>query len=255
MKASVLLVVTLLGVVAGTTAAQEGPQTVVIMPFSALGTSDGTNGIGVGTQQVLLAELGRIKSVQAVGGTVAGPWPVTIELATKAAKDAGANFVIYGSYHLHERDVRITGQVLDVRANRFIGGLKATGAARDLFAVQDVIVQQVRRIIRERLTPPPVVVEPADGEAPVAEEPAPPLIEPLGAVRAVPAWDDPDPVVARARERIANQHDYDRVSYAYRNTYGFAPLYGFNFGYSYPYYPGVYYRHRGHHHHHHHRHR
>src|SRR5687767_12045352 len=229
MKAFVLLVVTLLGVIAGTAAAQEGPQAVVVMPFNALGTSDGTNGIGLGTQQVLLAELGRIKSIHAVAGTAAGPWPVTIELATKAAKDAGANFVIYGSYHLHERDVRITGQVLDVRANRFIGGLKATGAARDLFAVQDVIVQQVRRIVQERLTPQQPAVEPAEGEAPVADEPAPPLIEPLGAVRAVPAWDDPDPVVARVRERIANQHDYDRVTYAYRNTYGFAPLYGFNF--------------------------
>lgn len=256
MKALSLLVVTVLVLAAGTAAAaaaQEGPQTVVVMPFNALGTSDGTNGIGVGTQQVLLAELGRLNAVHPVAGTAGGPWPVTIESAAKAAKDAGANYVIYGSYHLHERDLRIMGQVLDLRSNRFVGGLKATGAARDLFAVQDVIVRQARRIIQERLAPPTTAdVEP---ESPVVEEPAEQLIEPLGAVRAVPAWEDPDPVVARARQRIANQDDYDRVTYAYRNTYGFAPLYGFNFGYTYPYYPRVYYRYRGHHHRHHHHHR
>jgi TolB-like protein len=246
MKISLSLIVLLVVTVA--TRAQEGPQTVVVMPFNALGTTETTNAIGISIQQVLAAELSRMKAIQPAAPTVAGP--VTIESATKAANDARANLVIYGSYHVHERDLRITGQILDVRSNRFIGSLKMTGSSRDLFAVQDVIVQQARRIIAARVTPPPppTTTPPPETDGSLAEPE--PLIEPLGPVPAVWAWNQHNPVVDRARDRIANQHDYDRVTYAYRNTYGFAPLLGFNLGYTYPYYPHIYYRYRRHHHHH-----
>jgi hypothetical protein len=76
-----------------------------------------------------------------------------------------------------------------------------------------------------------------------ADEPASRLIEPLGPVRAVHPWNQPYPVFDPARERIVNTHDYDRVSYACRNTYGLAPVYGFYPLYIYPYYaPRTYHR-------------
>ena len=79
-------------------------------------------------------------------------------------------------------------------------------------------------------------------QAKVAEKAEPIRIEPLGPVLAAKYWNNPaaaDPT----RAPIANRHDYDRVNYAYRNTYGLAPVYGFYPFHIYPYYsPRTYYR-------------
>jgi hypothetical protein len=80
-----------------------------------------------------------------------------------------------------------------------------------------------------------------------ADEPASRLIEPLGPVRAVHPWNQPNPVFDPTRERIMNTHDYDRVSYAYRNTYGLAAVYGYYPLYIYPCYaPRMHHRHHRH---------
>lgn len=216
---------------------QETPRRVVVMPFNGLGMVDRTSGIGASIQHVLVAELARMKGIDPVAPAPANAGQVTIETARKAANEAGADLVIFGSYHLHERDLRIVGQVLDVPSNRLVGGLKATGAAPELFAIQDIIAQQVRPILTARVRPD--VKGTAETAAPAAA-----VIEPLGAVKAVRAWEEYRPVMERARERIANQSEFERATYAYRYSYGGAPVYGFRPAWVYPYYyPRVYHRH------------
>ena len=77
---------------------------------------------------------------------------------------------------------------------------------------------------------------------PVTAFAEPVRIEPLGPVVAAKYWNNQTAADPK-RAHIANRNDYDRVSYAYRNTYGLAPVYGFDPYYIYPYYfPRTYHR-------------
>jgi TolB-like protein len=217
--------------------AQEAATRVLILPFNALAATDQAGDAGASIQQTLAAELARMSGVHPITTTVkAGP--ITAQAATDAANNAQAHLVIYGSHHLHNHNLRITGQILDVQTNRFIGGLKATGAARDLFALQDIIAQQTRRILSQRTTPETgPTAEPS--EAPPHEPQR--LIKPLGPVKGARAWQTWNPIPEPSRAPIANRDDFERVSHAYRYTHG-APIYRF-----YPVYihvPRAYHRYR-----------
>jgi TolB-like protein len=228
MKRLVFLAVMLMG----TVAMAAGPAKVLLVPFDSVGPVEKA-WVAKALQQNLIAELSRVNSVQtvtserAVGG---------MEAALKAAGDAGADYVVFGSYQAVEGDLRITGQVVDVSKRQAVAGLKTTGSQRDLFGMEDVISHQVKRALPQ----PVAVAKPEMLQQPPA---APPVIEANG------------PVVMDTNERaqeLENQIDraMDRIRYSSDYAYDYYPPYNYYSGLYTPYYaiPFVVFRGNRHHH-------
>ncbi len=210
------------------------PAKVLVVPFEPVGPAD-KQWIAKAVQQNLVAELGRINSLQAV--TSDKPLPDK-PAALKAAADAGADYVVFGTYHVNDADLRITGQVLDVAKSQTIAGLKATGTQRDLFGLEDLIAIQVRKSL-----PQPIVVQPEMLQQPPAIAAAPgPFAQPdrlADLNRALDRVNDLEDRINRAADRLRNLeipvYNYDDsrpLSYTVGPyPYGYYPSYGYGYGY------------------------
>lgn len=131
----------------------EGPvPDVLVLAFDEIDANPVQDWIGSGVQQSLVADLSQLKTLQTSSG--AGR-TADLQRAVETGRRAGAAYVILGSYQVVEPQLRISGQVVDVTTGRVIGGLKATGTVRDLFALQDTLGTQAKRILNEQFTPPP----------------------------------------------------------------------------------------------------
>jgi TolB-like protein len=223
---------------------QPSKSKVLLLPFTPLDAADRPDGIGRGVQQNLAADVSHMRALE----------PVTIDAqppaggydtasAMKAAKDAGAQYVVYGTYQHADSSVRISGVVVDVQAGQTMGGLKATGDLRDVFDLQDAISSQARRVLRGSA---------AGGEAgaaPVASRDYGndgPLTSPYSR-----QMEQLDSDAARSLDNIRMSTDYvDPWGYPYYGGYCY-PSYGY---YPYNYWPywgwgGVVFINSGHDHH------
>src|SRR5258706_9477150 len=156
-------------ILTGSMAWAGAPARVLLVPFDSVGPVE-KEWVAKALQQNLIAELSRVNSVQtvtsdkAVGG---------LEAALKVAGDAGADYVVFGSYQAVEGELRITGQVVEVSKRQAVAGLKTTGSQRDLFGMEDVISHQVKRALPQ----PVAVAKPEMLQQPPA---APPAVGPKG---------------------------------------------------------------------------
>jgi TolB-like protein len=218
-----------------------GDPSILLLPFTTIPANTSSDWIGPAIQQNLLNELARAKVIQPLLPPAAQTPIADPAAATQAAKAAGSTFVLYGSYHLNDGSLRITGQVLESATGRHVGAVKATGTLRDLFALEDTLGEQLKRIMKAQVE---AQIEPKP--AAVAQQPPPQIIviQPPAPRRNLPdelPWNVDHNLIDVERGRVY----YDRDDYyrSYRNY--------FHGGYgSYP----IFFRFGRHHHHHHHRH-
>jgi TolB-like protein len=220
-------------------------HSVLLLPFQPIGDADVMPWLGQAIQQNVVNELSRGTGLAPLMPPKDAPAAADADAARKAADAQGARFVLYGAFHAAGRDLRITGQVLDVKAGKHVGGVKATGSTRELFLLEDTIATQARRILL--------------AQVPAAAPPGPPAADPVARANDdVPApgefpWDKDRYAIQDARDQLVLDRynytaSYDRWRY-YPNDYGFYGGYGY-YGY-YPWFIGHHFRHRRHHHHHH----
>jgi TolB-like protein len=218
---------------------------VLLMPFQAIGDAGVMPWLGQAIQQNVLNELSRGTGLDPVVPPKDTAAVSDADSARKAADAQKARFVLYGSFHAAGRDLRITGQILDVKSNRHIGGVKATGSTRDLFLLEDTIASQARRILLAAVpAAAPAAPAPADEAVARADDDLPDPGE-------FP-WDKDRYTIQDAREQLILDRynftaSYDRWRY-YPDHYGFYSGYGL-YGY-YPWYSGFNWRQHRHHHHH-----
>jgi TolB-like protein len=204
----------------GTFAWAGAPAKVLLLPFDSVGPVE-KDWVAKALQQNLVAELARVNSVQAVTGERAASG---VDAAMKAAGEAKADYVVFGSYQSVDGDLRMTGQVIDLSKRQAVAGLKSTGSQRDLFGMEDVIANQIKRALPQ----PVAAAQPEMLQQPPA---IPPVIQPNGPV----VINDAN---VRAQE-LGDQIDraIDRIRYAPPDYYDDYPS---SYGY-YPYYSSVYY--------------
>jgi TolB-like protein len=226
--------------VAWAAGAQEAkPSKALVLPFDSIGPEP-KPWIAKALQQNLVAEVSRLRSVEALVGSEAA---ADQEAALRSARATGARYVIFGAYQVVEADLRMTGQVVDVESKQSLVGLKATGTLRDLFGLEDTIAAQVKRALPQAKV---AAAAPAGGggvemlEQPKAAAPAPvvapPGIAPRGPVeigQAARAMDDLVDEMGHAIERIRYRNTWQDDYYDSR--YYRRPYYGYPY-YSYPVY-------------------
>lgn len=219
---------------------------VLVLPLTEISEGTKREWIGRAMHQSMLAELARLHFVEPLtSNTKAAADSVsTAEVAAQTGADAGAAFVVFGSYQIVGDDLRVTGQIIDVATAKVAGGLKATGNVRDLFGVEDILAAQLKRELASAIEPTEARLD-VVANAPTTQ-PAPGLA-PIGA--AVPAGPAPQVTYEGSELQKAlragasneqtlddsyNKYRHGDPSPSYYPDYGYRTPYGYNY---YPYYP------------------
>ena len=147
-------------VVMGARAALGAQPVVLVAPFAPLGDAARSAWVGQAVQQCIVNDLLRSRTVSAAALAVpAGQIVDNAAAAVLLARQQGAQTVIWGTFHINGQELRITGQLNDVRDGRPVGAVKATGPMRDLFALEDSVAGQAKRIVMELSGSKPVNVD------------------------------------------------------------------------------------------------
>ena len=115
------------------TPAVPGVLVTVFKPDDQSATGDW---IAQSLQQALSSEVGRLRGLRAI-----------------APKDGipGATYAVTGTYQLTGGSLRLTGQVVH-SSGKGLGEIRAAGALRDLFALEDSLCEQLKRILESHQT-------------------------------------------------------------------------------------------------------
>lgn len=116
-------------------------NTVLVLPFSS--ASDASQAwIGKAVQQDLLTDLTQGTTAQVIAPAGISP-AADADEALKAGREKNASIVVYGQAQTTGKEVRLSGQMLDVATGKPIAALKATGPSDDLFHLEDALAGQV----------------------------------------------------------------------------------------------------------------
>jgi len=116
------------------------PPMVLLLPF--VPPADGTSQwIGKSVQQDLAAALAPNLRGRAIAPTTA-PAAADESSALATAPELNAAVVVFGQAQLMGKQIRLTGQVVDVATGKSLGNMKATGPIDDLFRLEDTLAQQ-----------------------------------------------------------------------------------------------------------------
>jgi TolB-like protein len=123
---------------------------VIVLPIES---PDGTyKWVGKAIQQDMLVDLTQMTRAQVAAPS--GPPAADADAALRAARDAGAAYVVFGTVQNAGAQLRVIGQVLDVASGKSVANLKATAPADDLFPIEDALAMQVARALPQNLMRP-----------------------------------------------------------------------------------------------------
>jgi TolB-like protein len=147
MRSIALLLVLLIGSVCRANTPATQPTAcgdVYLLPFTPLGGDSHVDWIGKAVEQNLLTDLSRGK-LHPLGADNALD---TTPARTTAAR-AGATYLITGTYQNSDQMIRFNGQIIEVSTGNTVGAITATGADRDLFAMEDSLSEQAIHQLRQ----------------------------------------------------------------------------------------------------------
>ena len=162
-----LLVSTVITLISAACFAADAPPavSVLVTAFAPLGEASESAWIGQAIQQDLLAELSRMPQTAALSPAAVSattrPAEGVLDSATaqKMARQAGAMFVLFGSYQISNNELRVTAQMVDARNGLPVGALKATGGVGELFGLEDLLAEQARKLVLAQRGGQPAQVE------------------------------------------------------------------------------------------------
>jgi TolB-like protein len=141
---------------------------LLVLPFAPLANADRDAWIGRAISEALTADLSidRTLSVSTDKDQIVD----NADNALVAAKLAGVQAVVYGTFQNVGENVRVTGQIVDVATGKPVAGIKATGPLQELFSLQDSLVHQIEiRLGRPGLPASPPQPAPADSPLPLPD--------------------------------------------------------------------------------------
>jgi TolB-like protein len=120
----------------------ETPIKVLVAPFTEVNEQQQPDWINRAIQQSVADELASLSGVEVVPNNPAIPLPSTAQ-----AKGAGIKYIVRATIQRLNGDIRVTGRVQNVDDGKTVGGFKATGPQHQLFAIEDSVAGQLKRIV------------------------------------------------------------------------------------------------------------
>jgi TolB-like protein len=119
------------------------PPKAEVFAFTPVGDAGTSAWIGKGIQESLQGQVSNTGAslVMPSGQSPAGTDPVA------AAKAAGANLAVVGTFQVNGGQIRANGHVIDVATGNTVGGFSATGKSEDLFKVEDALGTEMSKLL------------------------------------------------------------------------------------------------------------
>jgi TolB-like protein len=118
---------------------------IAVLPFDVQGSS-GHDWLGRALQEGLATGLQNQPGVQAV--IVSGVAPLDSTAAADTAKTVYADLVIFGGVQVVDNQIRVNGQIISATSGRPVGVLRCDGGERDLFNLEDMLVDRANRLLK-----------------------------------------------------------------------------------------------------------
>lgn len=132
-----------------TQASANEPKPVLILPFRA--PSDAKlKDVGRDIQQDLANAISADLRGRAIAPADTQP-ASDADAALAMGRQLNAGTVIFGQVQTNDQEVRLSGQVLDVKSGKSIGTLKQTGPIASLFHLEDALMPQVLAALPEEV--------------------------------------------------------------------------------------------------------
>ena len=116
--------------------------------------------VGKSIQQDVTADLSQASKLRVAAPASAAP-AADVQDALRAARDAGASFVVFGQSQISGNQLRVTGNLLDAIDGKTLGSLKATAPIDDLFPMEDSLAAQAIAALPAdvRMAPPAAIAQ------------------------------------------------------------------------------------------------
>ncbi|HZK81099.1 MAG TPA: hypothetical protein VFC46_08535 [Humisphaera sp.] len=237
--------------------AQIQNEKILVLPFQPVDPNEKKPWIGKSIQQSMVADLMALAPDHIV---TSDQFAVSVEAAIALAHQNGARYVVAGGYLSTDKELRVTGQLLDAQTGKAVEGLKVTGDLSQVFHMEDGLAMQVRAKLfpASIQAPAPAPAAPQSQEMVAIPQPQQSATATAAAIRNDASAYQPAPYtstyVATPEPTVygadSNTYTYSPTTYYYpaatydSGVYGY-PDYGgygyYPYSYSscdYPYYPG-----------------
>ncbi len=119
---------------------------IAVVPFRDLGATSEGRVFADGISEMVAARLSEVRELR-VATPFDGAPLAEVEDVKEVAKRTGAHAVVRGTVQRGGGDVRVTVSLLDARDGRTLAASTATRSASDIFALQDVIADDLLRAL------------------------------------------------------------------------------------------------------------
>lgn len=125
---------------------------ILVLPFASSPEAQ-SQWLGKAVQQDLISDLTEGTTTHVIAPSSL-PAAIDLDGAVREARDANAAIVVFGQAQTTGKEIRLTGQVVDVASGNALGALKATGSSDDLFHLEDGLASQAVLLLpRSMLNP------------------------------------------------------------------------------------------------------
>jgi adenylate cyclase len=125
---------------------------IVVLPFDNMSKDPEQDYFSNGITEVLTADLSRISSLFVIARNTAFTYKGKPRNVQEVGKELGVRYVLEGSVQKASDQVRIVAQLVDTTTGGHIWSERYDRPLKDIFALQDEIVQQIVTTLRLQLT-------------------------------------------------------------------------------------------------------
>ena len=133
--------------------AHDGPRSLAVIPFSALGADAETTGLAGGLHDTLITQLSKIKGLEVRSRTSVMKYKDWNGGLKQIAEELGVTVVLEGSVQRVGNRTVVNAQLIDARTDAHLWAETIDRTGDDLFALQSEIAQRVAKALAVALSP------------------------------------------------------------------------------------------------------
>jgi len=127
--------------------------TIAVLPFANVGAETEGEHFSDGLTDELITDLSMLRTLRVISRQSAMRLKGSDKDVRTLARELGARYVLTGSVRKAGRNLRLTAELVDARADTQLWAEKFTGTLEDVFDIQEKISRQIVDALRMRLTP------------------------------------------------------------------------------------------------------
>jgi TolB-like protein/Tfp pilus assembly protein PilF len=128
-------------------------KSIAVLPFESLSSDKENSYFADGIQEEILTKLATVADLKVISRTSTAKYKSKPEDLKTVSQQLGVAHVLEGSVQRAGDRVRVNVQLIDARADTHLWAKSYDGDAKDIFAVESAVSQQVADALRAKLSP------------------------------------------------------------------------------------------------------